>query len=55
MQRLEQVRLADAVVADDEHDPAAKGEVECGVGAVVPKRDVCDDQPASRIGMIRYV
>ena len=31
------------------------GEVESGVGAVIPERDVGGDQPASRIGMIRYV
>jgi len=55
VERLEQVRLADAVVADDEHEPRREAEVEGGVGAVVPERDVRDDQPASRIGMSRYV
>jgi hypothetical protein len=44
MQRLEQVRLAGAVLADDEHDPRAQGQVERRVRAVVPERDLRDDQ-----------
>jgi hypothetical protein len=59
VQRLEQVRLAGAVLADDEHDSAGEPELESGVRAVVPERDALDDQrgryPARRIGMIRYV
>jgi hypothetical protein len=55
MDRLQQVRLAGAVLADDEHDSLGEVEVERGVRPVVPERDVADDQPASRIGMIRYV
>jgi hypothetical protein len=55
VERLEEVRLARAVVAHDEHEPRPEIEVERRVGAIVPKRDVLDDQPARRIGMIRYV
>ena len=36
MERLEQVRLAGAVLAHDEHDPGREREVERGVGAVSP-------------------
>ena len=58
VQRLEQVRLADAVRPDDEHDAGRERELERRVRAVVAKRDVLDDQaraqPASLIGMIRY-
>jgi hypothetical protein len=53
MDRLEQVRLADAVRAGHQDEPRRKVELEPGVGAKVAKRDVADDQPASRIGMIR--
>jgi hypothetical protein len=45
MERFEQVRLADAVVADDQDDARRETEVEGGVGAIVPERDVRDDQP----------
>ena len=55
MQRLEQVRLPRAVFPDKEHDPRREIEVEGCIRPVVPERDVLDDQPASRIGMIRYV
>jgi hypothetical protein len=54
MKRLEQVRLADAVRADDEHDARRKREIELGVRAVLPERQSLDNQPASLIGMIRY-
>jgi hypothetical protein len=59
MQRLEQVRLAGAVPADDEDDPGRKGEFGRRVRAVVAERDALDEQlrgsyPASLIGMIRY-
>jgi LmbE family N-acetylglucosaminyl deacetylase len=39
VQRLEQVRLADAVRADDEDDPGLERELERRVRAVVRKRD----------------
>ena len=60
VQRLEQVRLAGAVRADDEHEAGLELELEPRVRAEVPKRDSVDDQtvtvlPGSRIGMIRYV
>ena len=55
MERLEQVGLAGAIVARDEDDTRTQLEVEGRVGAVVPEGDVPDDQPASLIGMIRYV
>jgi hypothetical protein len=54
VQGLEQVRLADAVPADDEHEPFRKVEVERRVRPVLAERYVLDDQPARRIGMIRY-
>ena len=55
VQRLEQVRLADAVSPDDEHDPRREREVERRVRAVVAKGYAgWSDQPARRIGMIRY-
>ena len=53
VQRLEQVRLPGPVLSDDQDDSRVEVEVERRVGAVVPERDVPDDQPASRIGMIR--
>jgi hypothetical protein len=62
VQRLEQVRLAGTVLPNYEDDSGSEVEVERRVGAVVSERDVPDDQPgpsatqpASRIGMIRYV
>jgi hypothetical protein len=55
VQGLEQVRLAGAVLADDEDEARLQGQVEGGVRAVVPERDLLDDQPARRMGMIRYV
>jgi hypothetical protein len=45
VERLEQVRLAGAVLADDEDDPRGELELECAVRAVVPERDAADDQP----------
>jgi hypothetical protein len=54
VQRLEQVRLADAVPPDDEDDPLGEVEVERRVRPVLAERYVLDDQPARRIGMIRY-
>jgi len=44
VQRLEQVRLAGAVVADDEDDARPQSQVEGRVRAVVPERDLLDDQ-----------
>jgi hypothetical protein len=54
MQRLEQVRLPGAVPADDQDDAGREREVERRVRAVLAERDAVDDQPARRIGMIRY-
>jgi hypothetical protein len=51
--RLEQVRLADAVRAYDDDQPGLEVELERGIGAEARKRDPRDDQPASLIGMIR--
>ena len=45
VERLEQVRLAGAVLADDEDDPGGELEIEGAVRAVVPERDAADDQP----------
>jgi hypothetical protein len=53
MKGLEQIRLADAVRAGDEDKPRLEVEVERGVRAEISERDARDDQPASRIGMIR--
>ena len=54
VQRLEQVRLAGAVLTDREHDPRLQIQLERGVGAIVAERERPNDQPARRIGMIRY-
>src|SRR5207244_4519605 len=54
VQRLEQVRLAGAVRADGQDETWLEVELETRVRAVVAKRDRGDDQPASRMGMIRY-
>jgi hypothetical protein len=53
MQRLEQVRLADAVWPDGENDPVRERQVERRVRPVLAERQMVD-QPARRIGMIRY-
>jgi hypothetical protein len=55
VKRLEEVRLAGPVLSHDEHDARFEAEVERGIRAVATERDVPGDQPASRIGMIRYV
>jgi hypothetical protein len=54
VQRLEQVRLPGPVLADREHEPGREPQLERGVGAVVAERERADDQPARRIGMIKY-
>ena len=54
MECLEQIRLAGTVRPDDEREPRLQAELEPGIRAEVAKRDRRDDQPASRIGMIRY-
>jgi len=54
VKRLEQVCLADAVSADDQYDPGREGEVERRIRPVPAERYAIDDQPARRIGMIRY-
>src|SRR5215203_2874274 len=46
VERLEQVGLAGAVRAHREHDAGLELQVERGVRADVPKRDLRDDQPA---------
>jgi hypothetical protein len=53
VQRLEQVRLADAVRPDRQDDPVRERQVERRVRPVLAERELVD-QPASRIGMIRY-
>lgn len=53
MDRLEQVRLAGAVVPDDEDEAGRQVELGGGVGTVLVEGEATDDQPASRIGMIR--
>jgi hypothetical protein len=54
VQCLEQVRLAGAVPADNENDAALDCEVELRIRPVLTERYVIADQPARRIGMIRY-
>ena len=51
---LEQIRLPRAVRAVQEHHSRRQLELERGVRAEVAERDLADDQPARRIGMIRY-
>jgi hypothetical protein len=46
MQRLEQVRLPSAVLADDEDQPRLKVEIETRVRPDVAQRDRRDDQLA---------
>jgi hypothetical protein len=53
VQRLEQVRLAGAVRADDEDEAGLQLQLERVVRAEARERDQRDDQPASLIGMIR--
>jgi hypothetical protein len=53
MEGLEQVRLAGTVRSDDENDPVGEQQVEGRVGAILTERQTVD-QPARRIGMIRY-
>jgi hypothetical protein len=45
VERLEQIRLAGSVLADDEDDSGGELEIEGAVRAVVPERDAADDQP----------
>ncbi len=47
MKRFEEVRLARPVRARDQHDPGLEGELELGIRAEVPERDLADDQPAT--------
>ena len=51
---FEQVRLPGTVRPGDEHQPRLETELEACVRAKVAERDLADDQPGSRIGMIRY-
>jgi hypothetical protein len=50
---LEQIRLAGTVRADDQNDPVGERQVERRVRAVLTERQAVD-QPARRIGMIKY-
>ena len=52
--RLQKIGLADTVLSDHHHEPGRQVELEAGVRAKVAEGDVVDDQPARRIGMIRY-
>ncbi|MDQ3994291.1 MAG: hypothetical protein M3265_05810, partial [Actinomycetota bacterium] len=54
VQGLEEIRLPDAVRAGHEDEPGLEDELERCIGAEIAERDVVDDQPARRIGMIRY-
>ena len=54
MKRLEQVCLADTVSADNQNDPGREAKVERRIRPVPAERYAIDDQPARRIGMIRY-
>ena len=54
MQSLQKVRLPGSVRAVQQHDSGLKLELQTWVRAKVSERYVADDQPASRIGMIRY-
>ena len=54
MEALEQIRLAGAVRSDRQDEPLTQAELEARVRAVVAERELLDDQPARRIGMIRY-
>jgi hypothetical protein len=53
VQRLEQVRLARAVRAHDEHEAGTELQLEPRVRADVAERDLRDDQLGSRIGITR--
>jgi hypothetical protein len=44
MERLEQVRLPDAVRPDREHEPGTQTELQLRVGAEIDERDAIDDQ-----------
>src|SRR5205807_5499325 len=54
VQRPEQVRLAGAVRTDEEDEPVRQPQLQPRIRAKVGERDRIDDQPARRIGMIRY-
>ena len=54
VETLEKVCLPRAVRTMNEHDTRLELELQAGVRTKVPERDLADDQPASRIGMIRY-
>ena len=54
MESLEEIRLTCSVRAVQKHNTRLEPKLQTGVRAEVPERDLADDQPASRIGMIRY-
>jgi len=45
VQRLQKIRLAGAVVADDQDESAIEAQLQARVRAEMPKRDRADDQP----------
>jgi len=54
VKRLEKVRLPGTVGTVKKYDTGLESKLQAGVRAEVPERDLANDQPASRIGMIRY-
>lgn len=54
MERFEQVRLPGSVRAVEQDDARGEIKLQRGVRTEVAERDALDDQPASRMGMIRY-
>jgi len=54
VKRFEEVRLPGAVRAVQEDDTRLERELEGSVRAEVAEREPADDQPARRMGMIRY-
>jgi hypothetical protein len=53
MDGLKEVRLSRSVSTDHEGEARLEAQLERGVRAKAPKRDLRDDQPANLIGMIR--
>jgi hypothetical protein len=54
VQCLQEVRLPRAVSPGYEDQPGPERKLEPGVRPELAERDLVDDQPARRIGMIRY-
>ena len=55
VQAFEQIRFPRAVLTHNQDESGRKFEVECRVRTEATERESADDQPASRIGMMRYV